>query len=229
MRLKRLIFSILCVAPFATSQALPADSISLDSLSAKERRYQERIARYEQRLAKRDAVWNSMIPNLYTLQYAGGIGTLSFGIGWDYGKNNQWETHFMAGFVRKMYDLPSYATITLRETFIPWRMQLSPMWSIRPLSVSLSVNSILNGDFWVSEPDRYPSGYYGFSSKVRFHLGLGQRVCFTIPKQKRFAAREISLYYEISTCDLYVRQKFMGTDIPLKDIIIIGIGTIVVI
>ena len=39
-------------------------------------------------------------------------------------------------------------------------------------------------DFWTSEPERYPRGYYGFSTRIRTHIFLGQRVRFnahTIP------------------------------------------------
>lgn len=92
--------------------------------------------------------------------------------------------------------------------------------------MSLSVNSILHSDFWTSEPDRYPSGYYGFSSRIRFHLGIGQRFTYNIPLERRYLGRQISVYYEISTCDLYVRQKMLNGSIPLKDIIILGAGII---
>ena len=34
----------------------------------------------------------------------------------------------------------------------------------------------------------------------------------------------MSLYYEVSSCDLYIRQKFMSSSIPLKDILCLGIG-----
>lgn len=96
----------------------------------------------------------------------------------------------------------------------------------RPLTVSLSLNSIIHGDFWASEPDRYPHGYYGFSSRLRFHLGVGQRFSFDIPRSLRFLSSSISVYYELSTCDLYVRQKILNSSIPLRDILVLGIGAV---
>lgn len=231
MKWERLIFSALAATSlFAAGAAVP-DSLSSDSVVATviETVPAPVNPRYEQRMAKRVELWNRLIPNMLTLQYAGDIGTVSAGIGWDYGRSNQWETHLLIGLVTKQNRQKAYVTTTLRETYVPWRIRLSPLWSIRPLSVSLSANTILNGDFWVSEPDRYPSGYYGFSSKIRFHLGLGQRIAFSIPERKRVAAREVSIYYEISTCDLYVRQKIKSSSIPLKDIIVIGLGAIFVI
>lgn len=185
------------------------------------------IAKYEQRLQQRIDNWKRLIPNMFTLQYAGGVGMFSAGPGWDYGSSNQWETHVALGYLPKKYNKSAYWTLTLKESYLPWRVDLgrSPL-ELRPLCVTLGINSILHSDFWTSEPDRYPGGYYGFSSKVRFILGLGQRLTLNIPYNKRRLGSQLSLYYEVSTCDIYVRQKFLNSSIPLKDIITIGIGAI---
>ena len=184
---------------------------------------------YYRRLQKRQEHWDKLIPNLFTLQYAGDIGLISAGLGWDYGRSNQWETHLLVGFLPKRFQYHHYWTLTLRQTYAPWNLHftcLNQRWSVKPLFVNLSLNSILHGAFWTSEPDRYPHGYYGFSSRLRFHLGIGQRFSFHIPEQKRFLSRKVSVYYEISTCDLYVRQKAISHSIPLKDILAIGVGVI---
>lgn len=219
------VLSISASLPAVAENTLP-DSVSTAVRDAEIERYQQKIQKYEERLAARERRWKRLIPNLFTLQYAGGIGMFSIGPGWDYGRSQQWETHLLVGIVPHRYDYPTYWTLTLRESYVPWRIRCNDQWSIRPLSVSLSVNSILHSEFWTSEPERYPDGYYGFSSRIRFHLGFGQRVTFTIPEHKRILGKEISLYYEISTCDLYVRQKILSSKVPLKDIIILGVGLI---
>ena len=132
----------------------------------------------------------------------------------------------LVGFLPKRYKYHHYWTFTVRETYSPWNLRIKNQWSVKPLTVSLSLNSILHSDFWTSQPDRYPDGYYGFSTRIRFHLGLGLRFSYDIPESKRFLGRRISVYYEISTCDLYVRQKVLNSYIPLKDILSIGAGLI---
>ncbi|MDE7125086.1 MAG: hypothetical protein K2O12_01200 [Muribaculaceae bacterium] len=191
--------------------------------------YIEKLAatqKYEHRLQRREATWRKLIPEMFTLQYAGDIGMLSAGLGWAYGKGDRWETHLLFGFLPKRYNYHHYWTFTLREVFNPWRLDFKKQYHVVPLSVNLSLNSILHSDFWMKEPSRYPNGYYGFSSRMRFHLGFGSRFCISIPRHKRFLSREVAVYYEISTCDLYVRQKLLNSNIPLKDIIAIGIGVI---
>lgn len=186
-----------------------------------------KVVKYEQRLQRRFDAWHRLIPNLYSLQFAGGTGMFSVGIGWDYGSSDQWETHLSVGFLPNRYGNPVYWTATLKENYVPWRVAIghTPM-ELRPLCVALGLNSILHGDFWTSEPDRYPGGYYGFSSRLRFILGIGQRLTFNIPYERRRLGRQLSVYYEVSTCDLYVRQKVLCGSIPLKDIITIGVGVI---
>lgn len=182
--------------------------------------------KYKQRVDNRMRGWQNLMPRLFTLQFAGDIGMFSAGIGWHYGKSKQWETHALFGYLPPRQNYSYYWTFTLREVYNPWKIRIGELWSITPFSVNLSINSILHGDFWMSEPDRYPSGYYGFSSRMRFHLGFGQRFTFNVPENKRYLHSKISVYYEVSTCDLYVRQKFLNSAIPLKDIIALGIGVI---
>ncbi len=218
--MKRLNFKTLAIGLFLT--LLPCFAHASESTDS------VRIQSYEyhQRLLRRQRQWDKLIPNLFTLQYAGDIGTISMGFGWDYGPKDKWETHVLLGYITPRRAYRHYWTLTFREIYNPWQLRLHDNWSITPLSVNISINSILHSDFWTSEPDRYPHGYYGFSSRIRFHLGLGQRFSFHLPEEKRFLSSKISLYYEVSTCDLYVRQKFLNKDIPLKEIIALAVGVV---
>ena len=40
-----------------------------------------------------------MKPTHVKMQYAGGMGVLSTGVGWDYGKRRQWETDVLLGYL----------------------------------------------------------------------------------------------------------------------------------
>ena len=79
-------------------------------------------------------------------------------------------------------------------------------------------------EFWVHEPDRYPQGYYGFSSKVRFHIFAGQRLTYNIPSRFRVTARAITLFYELSTSDLYVVSAFTNRYLKPKDYLSLSFG-----
>lgn len=57
-------------------------------------------------------------------------------------------------------------TFTLKQNYIPWSLQIKESrFSAEPLTCGMYFNTVFGDEFWVNEPDRYPKGYYGFSSK----------------------------------------------------------------
>lgn len=167
-----------------------------DSLTMGEK-YHRRVSRYRK-------AWNHIIPTYSKIQYAGGMGLLSIGMGWDYGKQSQWESEMFLGFIPRYSSDEGKATFTIKQNYIPWHKPLGKIVHIKPFTCSLYLNTIFNDEFWTQEPDRYPAGYYGFSTRVRINLSIGQRIQFCIPQQKRQFSKSISLYYEISVSDLYL-------------------------
>lgn len=93
-----------------------ADSLSLAEVHAT--RYDQRIERYRRH-------WAALIPTQFIIQNAGNMGTLSAGIGWDYGKRNQWETDLLIGFIPKHQTDRLKITMTLKENYIPWSIALT--------------------------------------------------------------------------------------------------------
>lgn len=97
-----LLSTALCLLPVGTMMAQtdtlaiadvqehPADSDSMEVSTPKEYKYEKRISKYKQH-------WAALIPNRFSLQYAGDIGMVSAGIGWCYGKRGQWATHVFLG------------------------------------------------------------------------------------------------------------------------------------
>lgn len=76
-------------------------------------------------------------------------------------------------------------TMTLKQNYIPWSIWLGKDFSLEPLTTGIYFNTVFSDDFWTSEPERYPRGYYGFSTRIRTHIFLGQRVRFDVPEKYR--------------------------------------------
>lgn len=189
--------------------------------------------KFEKRLERKQNAWLSLIPTHFVIQNAGNMGTLSAGIGWSYGKSRKWETELLVGFIPKHDSSRPKITTTLKGNYIPWKIDLSKIsgkipedrWRFCPLTASLYVNTVYGHEFWKSQPGRYPDGYYQFmSTKFRLNIALGERIEFKIPESKRKRHSRIALFYEFSTCDLYVRSMFQSSDVKLKDIIGLSIG-----
>ena len=110
-----LIMALLAAQPASAAQ--PNDSISrIDSIlylvntgneqgtvmadePHDQSRYDKRVRRYRRH-------WASLIPTHNTYQFAGNMGLLSAGVGWEYGKRRQWELDLLFGV------LPMFLPIT---------------------------------------------------------------------------------------------------------------------
>ena len=194
---------------------------------------QEQKIKYERRMQRRQQAWASLIPTHYVIQNAGNMGTLSAGVGWSYGKNRKWELDLLFGFIPKHDSSRPKFTTTLKGNYIPWRVCLNPSsdvrtkgsWNFEPLSATIYLNTVYGHEFWKSQPGRYPDGYYEFmSTKFRLNVGVGERIMFKLPEDKKIMFSRMALFYEISTCDLYIRSLFQGNGVKFTDIFGCSIG-----
>ncbi len=165
-----------------------------------------------------------MIPDNVSVQFAGSIGFLSLGTGWEYG-NGHWETDVLFGLVPKVEGQSAMVSFTLKQEYVPWHISLGERrdFVLQPLQCGLFVNTLLNRNFWTIEPDRYPTGYYGFSTKVRFHAYLGQSITYNLPERCRFGNR-VSFYYEIGSCDLYIINALKNRCLKPADFLSLALG-----
>lgn len=183
-----------------------------------------RPSRYDRRVHRYRKHWEALIPTHAKLQFAGNMGLLSLGTGWDYGKRNQWETDVFFGVLPKYQSKRTKLTFTLKQNYMPWSIDLGRQFSVEPLACGMYLNTVFGDEFWVHEPDRYPKGYYGFSSKIRTHVFLGQRITYDIDPRRRYTAKSITFFYEISTCDLYLISAFTNKYLKAKDYLSLSFG-----
>ena len=224
MRWNRFVISISLLVQ--TVAAFGQDSINVVNLES---------ATYRHHVELRKRHWASLIPNQFVIQNAGNMGALSAGFGWGYGRQH-WETHLLWGYIPKHQSTRGKLTMTLKENYIPWNLPITGPhdasatawkrgWTLSPLTASLYVNTVYGHEFWKSQPNRYPDKYYEFmSTKFRLNVALGQRITWEKPSNRRKYAKSVTLFYEVSSCDLYIRAKFQDSSVPLKDILGLSIG-----
>ena len=208
MNMKWFIFNLLLLSGL---------TVATSNLQAQETKYDKRIHRYRKH-------WENLIPTHLKLQYAGNMGAVSVGTGWDYGKRNQWETDVYLGFLPKKSSKRAKMTMTLKQNYMPWSWSVNDKLSIEPLACGLYMNTILGDEFWAEEPERYPNGYYGFSTKIRFHAYVGQRFTININPQQTHSAKEVTFIYELSTSDLYIASAVGNSYLKPKDYLSLSFG-----
>ncbi|RHJ78853.1 hypothetical protein [Parabacteroides sp. AM08-6] len=183
---------------------------------------QEENDRYSKRVQKYSSNWQKIIPRYAKIQFAGSMGMLSIGPGWNYG-NNHWETDMLLGLVPRNADRHAMATFTLKQNYIPWNIPIGEHFSFEPLSCGLYFNTLFDRDFWVREPSRYPDGYYGFSTRIRSHVFMGERFTINLPHNRSWH-KSITFFYELSTCDLYLISAFGNSYLKPKDYLSLSFG-----
>ena len=179
---------------------------------------------YDRRTTHYRNFWRKVIPNQFTAQYAGSIGVAALGVGWHYGKHKNWETDLLLGFLPKYNSAENKVTFTVKERYVPWHLNIGSRWMVEPLTTGLFFSSIFGEDFWSKEPSRYPDRYYGFSTRVRANIFLGERLTYRIPSKKRHFFRSVTAYYELSTCDMYIISAIPNKNVRLSDILSLAFG-----
>lgn len=207
---------ILCVISLSSvAETKTGDTVAGDTTDTF---YQRRVKRAYHR-------WNKLIPTQLVIQNAGNMGVISSGIGWNYGRHKQWETNLLLGFIPENDSRRAKMTITLKENFMPWRIYIPHGWCVEPLSCGIYLNTVVGDEFWGHEPNRYPKSYYEYmSTRVRINVFLGQRITKDIPHNRRKFIKSVTCFYEISTCDLYIRDMVMSDYVKLGDIIGLSLG-----
>ena len=153
-------------------------------------------------------------PTVGIMQVAGNMGLVSAGFGWEYGKGNQWETTMLYGYIPKEEGKKRYATFTLKQTYIPWSRPVGENFTFEPLTCGMYINTILSRDFWMREPSKYPKGYYGFSTKMRFNIFVGESITY----------KNSSFFWEFGATDIYVVSKATNRYLKFWDIFGLSFG-----
>ena len=158
------------------------------------------------------------VPDLVKMQFAGNIGFLSAGVGYEHGKGKL-ETDLMLGFLPKSIGGDHITSLSAKMTWSPWKISKGRSRSLEltPFTLGPYMSYSFGSQFDTILPNEYPSGYYWWATSLRFGAFFGGNV--EIPLASEQSIKGIGFYYELGTYDLkfisYVlNRKFLNvTDI----------------
>ena len=136
--------AMIAFSPAVRTEELP--QLAGDTLPAVRTHRIERLPLDRRRHTCRDG-WRRMIPTHVKVQYAGGMGFLSFGAGWDYGRKCQWETDLYLGFLPRSKADKFYVTTTAKQSYIPWSIACGNPFAVEPFYCGMYVNTIIGEKF----------------------------------------------------------------------------------
>lgn len=179
----------------------------------------------QQRLHAEREGWSRVMPTHVKVQYAGGMGLASVGVGWDYGRYNQLETDLQVGYLPRRYSDRNHAVFTLKQNWMPWNIRFVDWLGVEPLSCGVYLTAITGprAVYWRSEPSKYGGTYYKFLTRFRAYFYVGQRATW-YNRRLDSMLRSVSLYYELSTKELDWVAKFGNHDLLLTDMVYFSFG-----
>jgi hypothetical protein len=166
--------------------------------------------------------WSRMVPDQAQVQYAGSIGFISVGAGYDlFHKKAELSAHL--GYVPE--SLGGELTIlALKFHYKPFSFKVGDRFIVQPFNPVFFPSYTLgqNFDFKFEKP-QYRKGYYFWSSALRIHLGASAEVKVLTNLESKI--KSVSLYAETNTNDLYALSWFKNrTDMPFYSIFKLGYG-----
>ncbi len=163
------------------------------------------------------------VPDHVKLQFAGNIGFLAVGPGYNYLKEKM-ELDIMYGYVPEPVG-GTLHSLTLKNTWIPVNsVQAGSRVKIELITASIPLTYTFGKQFFFVAPrDQYPARYYDYSSAFRIGISAGSRVNYVFEKNNCF--REAGLYYEIGTYDLLLHNYiFNSATMRFGDIFNLALG-----
>lgn len=158
------------------------------------------------------------VPDAVVLQYAGSIGFLSGGAGYNI-LHKKATVDILFGFLPRSLGGDDIETITLKFTAAPWKIRAGKQTTIYPATIGTFFTYTMGGRYSSDLPSWYPDGYYWWSEAVRVNIFIGGKV--------RHKIRESIWegYYEVGTNELKLVSYAQNSGyLTVWDILHAGVG-----
>lgn len=164
------------------------------------------------------------IPDHLRIQYAGAIGFISIGTGYNIGK--RYEATLMFGLDNKTFgnSKESIFTLALKNSFNLYKpIKIYKRISFIP-TIGASINWGYTNNTFNKLPEHYPNSYY-FQNKIHLAPFIGSKIRYNFDKTKtKPYRRAIELYAELGTIDAYLLECIRTEYVKIDDILNLAIG-----
>lgn len=165
------------------------------------------------------------LPDYIKLQYAGGIGFVSTGVGYTAFKNKLDVTLFYS-YIPHIISSDDLHSISLQFTVKPFHYKVFENAEILPFNLGFFIHNTFGSRYWIRQPAHYPKNYYWWAPGRNAGLFLGGEI-----KTKLLSANTpasgLAFYYRVGSRVSYLVSYIGNNEIPLKEVIELGFGVAV--
>lgn len=171
------------------------------------------------------AKFKGFLPDYVKLQFAGGIGFVSLGVGYTFFKQKL-EVSYFYGYVPKLVSTDDLHSVSLQLTAKLLRFKVNKTIELMPLNFGWFIHHTFGSEYWIKLPSNYPEKYYWWSPGRNSGIFLGGEIKTKLLSSKT-PASGTAFYIRAGSRGLYIASKFGNSSIPLSDIIEFGFGVAV--
>lgn len=166
------------------------------------------------------------MPHHAALQYAGNIGLFAVGPGYRYAQHKM-QTDILYGFTPRYQSETGIHSLTLKTAFHPYKIRVKQSGWVEPLRLGLGFNYAFGDQFHTRWPDRYPSGYYWWSSSLRLTPFIGTMIGKEVGNRHTLV-KQVKFYAELGSHDLALISFLNNKKLPVFRVLNLAVGTNVV-
>ena len=167
-----------------------------------------------------------LVPDEAIVQYAGSIGYVSAGAGYEIFGNKRGNLSFHYGYVPESKGGELHIT-TVKLSYKPWLVRLKEWGKLYPFNPGFFASYTFHKDLSLFFPSgQYPGDYYYWSEAIRPHLSVSTELEVKPPGPlKNTGIRALGFYVEANTNDFYLINYLQNVPaLQLVDIFQLGIG-----
>lgn len=166
--------------------------------------------------------YKKFLPDYVKMQFAGGIGFLSLGVGYTF-FNQKLDISYFYGYVPEFVTTDDLHSVSLQFTVKLFRFNVNPNIEVLPLNLGGFIHHTFGSEYWIKLPSHYPEKYYWWSPGRNAGIFIGGEIKTKI-LANRTPASGTAFYARVGTRGLYLSSKIGNSSIRLTDIIELGIG-----
>lgn len=160
------------------------------------------------------------LPHHVKTQFAGGIGFLSIGAGYE-NKRESLEGDIYYGYLPKNIGGVSIHSATAKLTWLPFNAIDLKWLQYNFLSTGILASYKFGKQYFLFDPDNYPYNYYGHPTALHLGFFIGGQLEKSIDKKN---IKRVALYYELGTTDRELISIFTNSSLKANEILNLAVG-----
>jgi len=173
-------------------------------------------------VTRKDTTLMRFVPDYVKLQFAGGIGFISPGVGYSF-FNSKLDISLFYSYIPYKFTVDDLHSISLQFTGKLLKYKLNDNIQVLPLNIGFFTHHTFGSEYWVRLPDNYPKGYYWWYPGINAGVFLGGEIKTKLLSSKT-PASGTAFYIRMGTRGLYVTSKAGNSSVPFRDILEFGFG-----